>query len=302
MTHPVLLAQISDLHMGPVPFPEPRHWNVKRALGLVNWHGKRRSRHSAETLARIMADLVHHKPDHIAVTGDLVNVGLPREYEAATRWLERLGPPENVTAVPGNHDIYTTLRSDPGCARWRPWMGGEVAPREPAWRYPAAFPFVKRVGGVALVGLNSAIPTPPMVAVGELGREQIERTARLLETLGRDGLMRVVLIHHPPLPGLAHHRKALQDAAAFTAMLEATGAELVVYGHNHKAQVTHTPGPGRAIPVVGAPSGSLGRPYKSDTLARYHLYRLTPGQPVELVARGLREPLGSIVEIERRSL
>ena len=59
----------------------------------------------------------------------------------------------------------------------------------------------------------------------------------------------------------------------------------------------------RAVPVVGAPSASLGRPHKGEPLARYNLYRIVgPPWQIELVGRGLEEAGGAIVELERRTL
>src|SRR5690606_9238905 len=93
--------------------------------------------------------------DHIAVSGDLINIGLPQEYETALLWLHSLGPPSFVSVVPGNHDIYTRLRRHSGVGRWARYMesddwGAELAPG-PGPR----FPYVRRIGeAVALVGLN----------------------------------------------------------------------------------------------------------------------------------------------------
>jgi hypothetical protein len=61
--------------------------------------------------------------------------------------------------------------------------------------------------------------------------------------------------------------------------------------------------------VVGAPSASLARAHGREALARYNLYRIERGQKpaagawsVELVGRGLAEPGGPVVELERREL
>ncbi len=59
---------------------------------------------------------------------------------------------------------------------------------------------------MALIGLCSAVPTPPFVASGRLGREQLDAFEGELRALSNEGLARVVLIHHPPLPG--QHRRA----------------------------------------------------------------------------------------------
>ena len=62
------------------------------------------------------------------------------------------------------------------------------------------------------------------------------------------------------------------------------------------------PGVSGPLPVVGAPSASLGRLHKHEPLARYNLYRIEgPPWRIELIGRGLAEP-GGEVELERRML
>lgn len=295
------LAHLSDAHLGPLPRFPVRHWNVKRGLGFLNWHRNRRDAHLPAALDAILADVHARHPDHVAVTGDLVNIGLPDEYEAALAWLGRVGPPDRVTVVPGNHDIYTRLASHPGHRRWQPYMTGH----EPMPPSSPAFPFVRRLGRLALIGLNSAVPTPPFVAAGHLGTDQLQALANTLDRLGAEGLVRVVLIHHPPLPGQASRMKALRDADALAAVLARHGAELVLHGHNHRSELHHHPAPAGRIPVVGVPSASLGHPHKQEPLARYHLFHidLTSGAlAIDCEARGLTTPGGAVVAIDRRRI
>ncbi len=195
------LAHLSDVHLGDMPGLSWSHWGLKRGLGYLNWHRNRKHVHLRSTLARLLADLASQPHDHIAVTGDLVNLGLPSEYERASDWLATLGPPDRVTVVPGNHDIYVRLRKDPGVARWSPYMRSSAT--EPCPDAPLTFPFLRRFGRVALIGLNSAVPTPPFVAAGHLGRPQRQALGPLLDKLAAEACIRVVLIHHPPLPGQA---------------------------------------------------------------------------------------------------
>lgn len=310
MSHTFVLAHLSDIHQAPLPWFGLRHWNAKRLTGFLNWHTKRRRVHKSETLDRIVRDLKHQPSDHIAVTGDLINIGLPVEYMAAERWLQALGSPDRVTVVPGNHDLYTPLHDDPGIGRWQPWM----SPLNDVTRLShsviggagPAFPFVRRFGRIALIGLNSARPQPPLVAAGLLGEEQLTRLGKILEDLGQEHIVRVVLIHHPPLPGLAKPAKALADAAALEQVLMRHGAELVLHGHTHLSTVVQRRGPsGGAIPVVCVPSASLAWPHGAEPLARYHLYRFDIDDAavrIEVVARGLAKPEGPIVEISRRVL
>jgi 3',5'-cyclic AMP phosphodiesterase CpdA len=251
----------------------------------------------------VVADLKMHRPDHIAVTGDLINLGLPAEYEAAQGWLEGLGAPEQVTVVPGNHDIYTSLGGHPGVARWAEYMRADQWGAKLAGYSEGGFPFVRRVGPLALIGLNSAVKTPPFLASGRLGTQQIEALARILEQSGKDNLIRVILIHHPPLPGQAPARRGLRDAAALARVLTRCGAELVLHGHNHRDNHLDFAWAGGRIPVLGVASGSVGRVHRNEPLGRYNLLRISrvDGRAhIECTTRGL-DPTGTMIEqIDRR--
>ena len=260
------LAHLSDVHLAPLPGPRLLGLNAKQALGLLNWHRTRKSHHLRAVLDAIVSDVRASGADHIAVTGDLVNLGLPSEQAAALDWLRSLGPPERVTAIPGNHDVYGRAGNDPGTERWRPFMGG--ASGEPG------FPFVKRCGNIALIGLSSAVPTPPFFATGRLGAAQRAALGETLAALRQNGFVRVVLIHHPPLPGLADRFRRLDDAPELAEVLAANGAELVLHGHNHRPMLNFVQGPAGPIPVVGAPSASASASHHEPG-AGYNLLRLS---------------------------
>lgn len=305
MANTITLAHLSDVHLSPLAGFTVRHWNVKRGLGYLNWQRGRRHVHSAAVLDRLIADMRLAAPDHIAVTGDLVNLGLPAEYEKAVRWLERLGDGAGVTVVPGNHDIYTHLGSDPGVRRWLAYMSPDDWGRSLMPPAGDGFPFVRRLGPAALIGLNSAVPTPPFVAAGRLGRAQLDRLGLVLRRAAEAGLIRVVLIHHPPLPGQAPPRRALWDAADLEAVLMREGADLVLHGHNHRDMVVSRQTSHGQMLVVGIASGSAGRRHHGEPLARYNLFRLSRDlrRPmIELHGRGLMEPGGPIVDLERQVL
>lgn len=303
MTETFTLVHLSDVHLGPIAGLQLRHWNAKRALGLVNWHRGRRHVHLRATADLIAADALAQNPDHIAVTGDLANLGLPGEFATALTWLEGLGEPARVSVVPGNHDIYSGRIGTASCLEtWAPYMRDSDAWNETA---PVRFPYVKTQGRVAFVGLNSAVPTPPFVAAGRLGEAQIAQLASILDRLGEAGLIRVVLIHHPPLPGQAPPRRALQDAAALTDVLDRHGAELVLHGHNHRDMLAWRTSSGRGVPVIGVASASAALLHKNEPMARYNLIRLRREEGivhVDCETRGLAESKGSVVSLGRRDL
>src|SRR6201999_1785942 len=131
--------------------------------------------------------------------------------------------PERITVIPGNHDAYVRIPWKDAMGLWGPYIASDGAP-------PAAsldvFPTLRRRGEIALVGLSTGVPKPPLLATGTLGDEQITRTEKLLADLGKEGLCRVVLIHHPPLADQSRW-KHLTDTAAFQAMIRRAGCELV---------------------------------------------------------------------------
>ncbi len=304
----VTLAHLSDVHLPGNVGHAPLHWSVKRALGYLNWQRGRHLTHTRPSIEAIVRDLEAAHPDHIAITGDIANLGLPAELEAARVWLASLGPADRVSVVPGNHDVYVPMRRDPGIGRWAPFMTSFERPGEPqAGGGEPSFPFVRRLGRVALVGLNSAIPTPVFVAAGRLGSMQLAAASELLQRLWAEGLVRVVLIHHPPLPGQATHRRALADAADLAEVLREAGAEIVLHGHNHRDSLAWAAGPAGPIPVVGIASASASRSIDGGNLARYNLLQISGragAARIRVIGRALDRPGpgGRVVEVERYML
>lgn len=290
-----VLAHLSDPHLGPIPTPRLTELANKRGLGLINWYRKRHRHHRAEVLHAIVRDMHAQQPGHIAVTGDLVNISLDAEFARAARWLDEVGTPRDVSLVPGNHDAYIRRAASHAAQHWGEFMRGDDG---------AEFPFVRRRGPVALIGLTTSVPTGPLMATGRLGGEQLARLAEILIVLGREPAFRVVLIHHPPVPNRGHYMKRLIDGSILRAMLAEHGAELVLHGHNHEQQLVWLDGPGGRIPAVGVPSASAIIS-DHDEPAAYNLYRIGGGPGAwqcEMVVRGLREGHEGITELKRERL
>jgi 3',5'-cyclic AMP phosphodiesterase CpdA len=259
-----VLAHLSDLHLAVKP--RPKELASKRGLGFINWQRGRKYIHRAEALAAITRDLKTCAVDHIAVTGDLVNLSLPAEYARARAWLDELGSPADVTVIPGNHDIYVPQAQQGPAGFWGEYMRGDDN------REPGTFPFLRRRGPIALIALSSALPTAPFMATGQLGNEQVSRFHTLLQEAR--GLFRVVLIHHPPLSPPNRYLRRLTDAAEFRRTLANAGAELVLHGHDHCRSLIWLDGPEKAIPVVGVPSASARAAHRHEDAAGYNVFRI----------------------------
>ena len=299
-----VLAHLSDPHLGPLPVPRFAELSGKRALGFLNWHRGRRVRHRPEVLDVLVQDLRSQAPDHIAVTGDLVNLALHAEFAPARQWLARLGSPHDVTVVPGNHDAYMRDALRHSMDHWGDYMRGDgVGVGAPPER-PPHFPFVRRRGPLALIGLSTAVPTGPLLATGRLGADQLIRLGDVLGHLGHQGVFRVVLIHHPPGASRRHHFKRLVDQGALRRVIAEHGAELLLHGHSHVHSLAWLDGPRGRIPAVGVPSASA-TPTGDHDPAAYNLYRIDREHDAwrcEAVRRGLRAGTGDLVELGRHRL
>jgi 3',5'-cyclic AMP phosphodiesterase CpdA len=262
------LAHLSDPHL-PMPRATIGQLLNKRATGYLNWWRNRYRIHVPGALAGIVADIKAQSPDHIALTGDLVNVSLPQEFARAARWLADFDGPDRITVIPGNHDVYVHGSWQDGLGLWGAYMASDGAP--PAHGFEV-FPTLRRRGEVALVGLSTGVPKPPFFATGTLGAAQIERAGLLLAELGQRRLCRVVMIHHPPVDEEARFKR-LTDRAAFRAMIAKAGCELILHGHDHRSEVARIAGRNGPVPVLGVTSASAA-PDSKYGRARYHLIRI----------------------------
>jgi 3',5'-cyclic AMP phosphodiesterase CpdA len=277
-----VLAHLSDPHLAPMPRLRFRELLGKRLTGYLNWRVRRAPHHLPGTIDAIVNDLLAAHPDHVVVTGDLVNLALPDEFELARKFLARLGAPEKVSVIPGNHDFYVRGADEGFLGAWRTFLSADEAAKFP-------FPFLRRRGPVAIIGTSTAVATPPFFATGRVSGEQLQRLEAMLERLRREKCFRVVLIHHPPV-GSRPWLRRLADADAFCAVIARHGAELVLAGHDHIAARGEIPGSDGPVPVVQVPSASA--PFGDKHCdAGYNLYRIdgTPGAwSCEMETRGIQ--------------
>ncbi|MCW6510356.1 metallophosphoesterase family protein [Lichenifustis flavocetrariae] len=263
-----LLAHLSDAHIGPLPKPRARELLGKRLTGYINWNRRGRL-HDMAMLARLVADMQAQAPDHIAMTGDILNIGLTAEFPFARDWLASLGPTHDVSFVPGNHDAYTRSSAKHVSATFAPWVSDQPAS---GGAHEVEFPYLRRRGDIALIGLSSAIPTAPFLASGALGHEQRDIFDTLLAQASREKLATVVMVHHPPNEAGASTGRGLRDARKFEDIIARHGADLVIHGHNHRSSVALLEGPRGPVPVVGVESCSAV-PGTPGHRAAYHLFR-----------------------------
>jgi 3',5'-cyclic AMP phosphodiesterase CpdA len=277
------LAHLSDPHLPPPP-ARLRDLAGKRALGYLNWTRNRHKFHTSGVLDALVADMRAQRPDHIAITGDLVNLALEAEFAPARAWLERVGAADRVTVVPGNHDAYVRATRHRLTEAWGSYLGGDGAAG-------VTFPFLRRRGPLALIGVSSAVPTPPLMATGWLGAAQLEALERVLTRLSSEQVFRILLIHHPLRS--ESWAKRLTDSADLQALLKRYGVELILHGHDHVHSTMWFDGPQGQIPAIGVPSASAlahGR-YPAAAYNLFSIWRDGDAWRCEQTVRGIDHTL-----------
>jgi len=263
-----ILAHLSDPHLPTPKWVPLRALANKRFLGFINWQFRRSHVHRSHILSRVVSDMQSLQPDHVVVTGDLVNVSLAKEFRRAAKWLHNLGKADWVTVVPGNHDAYVPMAYAQSWKHWASYMVGDDHVYS-----DLSFPFVRRRDDVAFIGLSSAITTGPRLAYGCLGDEQLKALRCLLTNLAQEGLFRVILLHHPPFEKQIPLAKNLRDLSKFRDVIADLGAELILHGHNHRYEFNPLDGPTGPVPIFGAPSSSVAHGFGMDA-AQYLIYSI----------------------------
>lgn len=261
------IAHISDLHIPPLPQVSLRQLASKRLLGLFSWHHKWKSEHQQTILDALQRHLQEIKPDHICITGDITFTTLPAEVDKAADWISQLGRPQQISLIPGNHDAYVPGALDYAIEKWSRWMQDDAG--------HTGFPYLHRRGPVDIIGLSSAVATPPAVSFGRIGRAQLQKTEMLLNRIKATQRPSLLMVHHPPQDGAASRNRALSDRKALQEILCRSPVDLVLHGHLHYPTRAVLDCPAGSIPVLGAASASTIGIRKS--VAHYHLIEIETG-------------------------
>lgn len=194
----------------------------------------------------------------------LLPIGGGKDSLVSVALLEDAGVDFTPFAVNPKGPIVTSV--DAGILEQGDYMTGETVDE-------SAFPFVRRVGDLAVISCSSAVPTAPFVAAGRFDEKQAERLAKCLGLLGNAGYFRVVMIHHPPNIESQHPGFGLWGSKLFRKVIREHGAEIILHGHTHRSSMHSIDGPDAEVPVIGvaaagATPGSLSDP------ARYNFFRI----------------------------
>lgn len=271
------VAHISDLHVLDLKGVPVWRFLNKRITGYANLRFKRSHHHSQETLRQVCRALKNYAPDHVIITGDVTNLALQSEFEAAKSLLEEeLGFEDaRISLVPGNHDAYT--KGAAISARVEHYFGTYMksdvnVPKD------ATFPFVHLRGPLALIGLSSAIAQPPLFACGEVSAAQREALEQILAHPSLEGRTRVYLNHHPLFDlGKDQRGKGLKDAELLSAVLQ---PGIFCHGHLHTRTSRSMTIPQGTLEIYGATSASMTHE-NHDRVAGFNAYEFNDAGALE---------------------
>lgn len=246
---PILIAQISDLHITPPG---------ALAYGRVD---------TAAALTRAIGTLnrLSPRPDLVVISGDIANSALPEEYAHATKLLGALQMP--FAAIPGNHDRRALIR--------------EAFPDSLYGKADCALNTVRRVDGLDILLIDSTVPG---AAHGELDPATLTwLDSALAASATRPAFL---FLHHPPFNTGIMYTDAmrLRNADALAAVLKRHPRVLLVAaGHVHRAAQTVFAGIAASICPVGEQAVTLEFEPRWPEVFRieppaFHLHAWLPGE------------------------
>lgn len=222
------IAHLSDLHLveqDPSRRSRAHRFRLSWLTMLCPLDIERRRRRALEAFEQAYAS----GADHLVITGDLTEDGMPGQFEmlasvlAESRW-----PASRVTLVPGNHDAYNDG------AAFNQALDGPLRP----YRETSAAGAVLPIAGAVLVAVSTAFHQAFTRSAGALERESLETIEAAARQARKKGVPLIVAQHHPPLgyslqpfqwiDGFQQHRE-------LTALLLEHDHAHVLHGHTHVA-------------------------------------------------------------------
>jgi len=298
------IAHFSDLHVLALEGASTYRFLNKRFTGWLNLRLKRGHKHRSAHVRAIAREITRAKVDHVVITGDLTNLALEQEFEAVKRLLEddlHLAP-DQISAVPGNHDLYTrgALRDRRFTSYFQDYVKSDL-PDLAADIALGRFPFVKLRGPVAIIGLSSAVPRPPLMASGQLGQKQLDALANILAHPEVKARSPVILLHHPihnPPSKMKTFVEGLWDADRLVDTLGALPRGLLLHGHLHVRRQCSLGTPLGELLSVGATSASLQHEHEHK-MAGFNLYEFDDAGALTKVEAHVLDTAKDAFHVER---
>ena len=172
--------------------------------------------------------------DTVVIAGDLSQRARHGEFQAAHAFLNRLRPHAPMLVVPGNHDIEW----------WKSPLDllGEARKYRKYLRYFRELRPVLEIPGAVLAGALSSFGVAfgsltwnirDVAVKGHLPKSETDRVTQVFAKAPPEAA-RVLVFHHNVLPGAQSRRMGLANWRAAYRRLLATGADVILCGHDHQ--------------------------------------------------------------------
>jgi 3',5'-cyclic AMP phosphodiesterase CpdA len=202
------------------------------------------------------------KPTAVAVSGDLSQRARHGEFQAAHLFLKRTRQTAPTLVVPGNHDIQWwnsplgLLGERRKYAKYTQYFGSDL---RPVLEVPGAVIAGALSGyGVAFGSLTWNIRD--LAVKGHLPGSETNRVRKIFAAAA-PGIARVLVFHHNVLAGSLSRRMGLARWRSAHRRLLATGADVILCGHDHQEGAGQIQG-SLAVSTAGTHSSRVrgGRP------------------------------------------
>lgn len=183
----------------------------------------------------LLSDLAEQKVDHVVITGDITNVASKAELQIAEVYVRKLRSICGVTLVPGNHDVniqrMAALGENGKLDRYLEYFG------DGRRRYQ--FPFMRTIGDLCLIALDSTCFNPFLNSRGAISEGQIDRLNDALQRSEVRDVFKVLLIHHHVKPAprrnkLTERFLALSNVDELLSLAKDNNVGLILHGHEHR--------------------------------------------------------------------
>jgi 3',5'-cyclic AMP phosphodiesterase CpdA len=240
------IAHVSDLHFG-------------RDVSLTQ-------------VEALEAQLPGLKPDAIVLSGDVSQRARHGEFQMARFFRDRVGRIAPVLIIPGNHDVqwwaspFGVRGSEPLYRKYRRYFGPDLAPH---FEIPGAH----IMGALTSYGVAAGSMTwnlNDMAVKGHLPDSEVVRASHYFAAAPPEAV-RVLVVHHNVLRGDISQRMGLARWRRAQQNLRATGADLILCGHDHQEAAGQIDGT-----VVVSTTGTLTSRTRGQRPSAYNVITVDP--------------------------
>ena len=221
-----------------------------------------------EQIAQLETFVAAEPPNAVVITGDLTQRARHGEFQRALVFVERIRSFAPTLVIPGNHDVqwwespFDLSGSDRKHAKYRTYFGDDLTP---TLELPGlCIASVLTSHGVAWGSMTWKFWRDTAVK-GHLAADEVGRI-RAVFARQPAGTIKAVALHQNVLRGEISSRMGLAGWREATRRLDASGADLILCGHDHQEGIGRLDGG-----AVVATAGTLTRRTRGSRPSAFNL-------------------------------